>query len=501
MHLFVPRTDAHARAAVQIAMDPTIGPSASFDYMRILGIYPNVAGANCASQPLRSGNPSCPFHASDGGLFFVNPIGNIGEPSGDNCIGCSMVYAWNDIGTIASYNDQGDVSSSAYLCDVGDHQGVEDADGDGIPDGVEVKAGTNWQIADAHLDRDGDGLSNGAEYLLGTAINDRDSDGDGLADGVDPQPLVPANEPPVAHADPAGALSFDGVDDFAEKRSPSAALNIGTRSWTVEAWVRTSAATAAPMTIASRYECGWNGCAGNASAWYDLSLDVRGAPAFGVRADFPTTAFGVTASVTVRDGRWHHVAGVLDRSQRRVAIYVDGVLRGKAPTFALGAITDGGSPLSIGRTFIESFGTPDGYFEGTIDDLRIYAAARSEAQIGSDLSTPLATSDSLLVGAWPFDEGVGEFASDAAPDGNDAHLGGGVATQRPIWMPAPGGSAGRDLLLTLGGTDPDGNALSAIVTQLPAHGTLYQATAAGARGAAIASVPAIPGLCAKAIWK
>ncbi len=59
-----------------------------------------------------------------------------------------------------------------------------DTDGDGMPDGWEVKYGLNaTDPRDAVLDPDNDGLSNLEEYLHGTDPLDPDTSGDGIPDG------------------------------------------------------------------------------------------------------------------------------------------------------------------------------------------------------------------------------------------------------------------------------------------------------------------------------
>jgi hypothetical protein len=62
-----------------------------------------------------------------------------------------------------------------------------DTNGDGIPDGVAIKAGINA----TSLDIDGDGLTNAQELALGTDPFRADTDGDGVNDKLDCFPLDP----------------------------------------------------------------------------------------------------------------------------------------------------------------------------------------------------------------------------------------------------------------------------------------------------------------------
>ena len=77
-------------------------------------------------------------------------------------------------------DSDGDGLSDARERELGTDPNLEDTDGDGIADGVEVNIhGTNPVLADT----DGDGLTDFEELLHGTSQTNRDSDGDGLLDG------------------------------------------------------------------------------------------------------------------------------------------------------------------------------------------------------------------------------------------------------------------------------------------------------------------------------
>ncbi|GIW70573.1 MAG: hypothetical protein KatS3mg102_0115 [Planctomycetota bacterium] len=65
---------------------------------------------------------------------------------------------------------------------------MPDADGDGIPDAVEIQIGTDPAQADDATDTDGDGIPDRVELALGLdpAVGDRDADDDGIADLDEP---------------------------------------------------------------------------------------------------------------------------------------------------------------------------------------------------------------------------------------------------------------------------------------------------------------------------
>lgn len=84
---------------------------------------------------------------------------------------------------------------------------MQDSDGDGVPDAVEVRLGSNPNQPDADLDSDGDGVTNQQEILQGTDPKNPDVDGDGLKDS---QELALGTDPKRADTD------GDGLSDGQE---------------------------------------------------------------------------------------------------------------------------------------------------------------------------------------------------------------------------------------------------------------------------------------------
>jgi hypothetical protein len=92
-------------------------------------------------------------------------------------------------------------------------------------------------------------------------------------------------------------------------------------------------------------------------------------------------------------GSWHHVAGTHDNLALR--LYVDGVLVATTP--ATGTTTPSAGALRIGNR--EGGGTP---WHGGLDEIRIWSAARSEADIAARRFQRLDAAAGL-VAAWHFD--------------------------------------------------------------------------------------------------
>ena len=124
---------------------------------------------------------------------------------------------------------------------------------------------------------------------------------------------------------------------------------------------------------------------------------------------------------TVNDGKWHHAALVYDGAHSGSTttaahkLYIDGKLEDEE--LASGAIYSGTIPLRFGARYSNEF-----FFNGEIDEMRVFAAAKTDAQIREDMFNDvgtslthfntLATSSSTgLVGRWGANEGTGSALS------------------------------------------------------------------------------------------
>ncbi|TNF24966.1 MAG: hypothetical protein EP329_23940 [Deltaproteobacteria bacterium] len=118
MQLLVPRTPAHLAAAYAVATDPGFGPDGSADYLTLLGVYPAVAGATCASTPLATGNDACGWVAGDGGTFWVSDLTTVAQPDGDNDVASSMAYTFDGSGAAIAWADSPapGATSARFVC-------------------------------------------------------------------------------------------------------------------------------------------------------------------------------------------------------------------------------------------------------------------------------------------------------------------------------------------------------------------------------------------------
>jgi hypothetical protein len=111
---------------------------------------------------------------------------------------------------------------------------------------------------------------------------------------------------------------------------------------------------------------------------------------------------GITSPVAMETNRWYHVA-VTQTSTGFATIYIDGV------EAASGTIHQ---PLDVIRfnCYIGLSNWPsDGYFDGQIDEMRIWNVARTQSEIRQFMFKPVASNAAGLVAYYKCNEGSGEF--------------------------------------------------------------------------------------------
>ena len=297
-------------------------------------------------------------------------------------------------------------------------------------------------------------------------------------------PVLRFNDPPSAgHASSGTCIRFDGTDDYVD--CGASGVLMPTAAITVEAWIYANAWTTEEWrgTIVGKDQMGPD------SGWV-LRTGDNGRATFVIANSANQWPTAMTAQLMVT-GQWYHLAGTYDGNTIRT--YINGVERASGDDAAAPGIAASACSVRIGA----SGGFPSRYFNGRIDDVRIWNVARTAAQIQADMNRGLAGNEPGLVGYWRFDEGSGTVANDATSNHND-----GTLTNGPTWL-TPGHvvvvndnlartvSMTSDSTVTLEGYDPDGDRLTASLTRLPAAGTgaLYQYGPGGARGGLISTTP------------
>ncbi|HEX7254734.1 MAG TPA: LamG-like jellyroll fold domain-containing protein [Gaiellaceae bacterium] len=171
-----------------------------------------------------------------------------------------------------------------------------------------------------------------------------------------------------------GALDFDGVDDWVTI-ADSDSLDL-TSGMTLSAWVR-------PDVVQGRYR---QVILKEQPGGLEYSLYAH------TNRGFPSTSLWINGKLrnfdgttTLPTGVWSHLAATYNGLTARV--YVDGVLvRSGNRSGTLGVSA---SPLRIGGNAVH----PE-WFDGLIDNVRVYNRALTDSEIQTDMATPVTPPDS-----------------------------------------------------------------------------------------------------------
>lgn len=193
------------------------------------------------------------------------------------------------------------------------------------------------------------------------------------------------------------SIKFDGIDDYIQTNVPPIA---GGAARTVEAWIKLTS-NADP----------------NAGGVQNVIVDM-GAMSTGSRFTFnvlfnnairlEVQGNGLSGTIPVNDGLWHHVAGVYNPlATNKVSLYVDGVLD-VTGNFTVTANTSATGDIVIGRRV-------DGInrFNGNIDEVRIWNVAKTLPELIASKNAELCNSTANLYAYFPMNDGI--------PSGNNVN--------------------------------------------------------------------------------
>jgi hypothetical protein len=110
-----------------------------------------------------------------------------------------------------------------------------------------------------------------------------------------------------------------------------------------------------------------------------------------------------TDSGLITTGQWHHIAAVMDRTAGIVRILVDGVLQKSATNIRKNPASSNSRPLYLGSA-VEP-GTSYASLVGSMDDIRVWNVARSDAEILASMNAPLVGNAAGLVAYIKADPG------------------------------------------------------------------------------------------------
>lgn len=165
-------------------------------------------------------------------------------------------------------------------------------------------------------------------------------------------------DPKIVEGKVGEALEFDGIDDFVET-TPSATLSL-TDAGTLEAWIK---GTGTSMEIARIIQTGVDN---------GIEIGINNA-GYGSVSAVLGPWINATSTYTINDDKWYYIAAVF--SGAKLSLYVDGELNEEASG------VDNLNMQTESRIVIGQHPLASNFFDGLIDEVRVYNRALDEKEI------------------------------------------------------------------------------------------------------------------------
>ena len=198
----------------------------------------------------------------------------------------------------------------------------------------------------------------------------------------------------VPDAANTSALSFDGSNDYV---TMGAAPGLNASVFTIETWFRRTGTGVANQTgtsgIAALVPLVTKGApeadGSNLDADYILGINTAGNV---LAADFEDSATGlnhpISGTTAITNNIWYHAAATYDGTTWR--LYLNGNLEATAVIGSFTPRADTIQHAALG-TMLTSAGAPLGFFQGQMDEVRIWNVARPQASIAADMKKEISS--------------------------------------------------------------------------------------------------------------
>jgi len=197
------------------------------------------------------------------------------------------------------------------------------------------------------------------------------------------------------------ALSFDGVDDYASSNIPT----IDETGFTFEIKIKTSGKNDYAGVIGE----------GGAAAYDKWLFRENNKGDYDFFIANSSSGGNITVSGSkISDDILHHIAGTYNGTDLK--LYIEGVLE-VSSTFSSAIFSS--SSLAIGR--YEGGHSDFYYYNGLIDEVRIWNTAKTQQEIQENMNKELTGSETGLVAYYKMNEGSGSTLTDSAGN-NDGEI-------------------------------------------------------------------------------
>ncbi len=210
-------------------------------------------------------------------------------------------------------------------------------------------------------------------------------------------------------------LYFNGASSNYANFAQEPSLGYSNTTITIEAWINTS------NTAYTFQEIFSNNLDGNYNTSYNnlqFRTDINGYLEFGMNTG---TWQSVKTTQQVTTGKWVHVAVVKNGTgTNNVTLYINGIASGT------GTVSQDFTPdqMFVGAYLQNGAIVANTYFNGNIDEVRIWNIARTQNAIESDMYKELAGTEAGLIAYYKMNEGSGTTLSDASSNDYTLNLSG-----------------------------------------------------------------------------
>ncbi len=211
------------------------------------------------------------------------------------------------------------------------------------------------------------------------------------------------------------AMTFDGTDDHIDAGTTLG--NFGTSDFTVEFWAKSAGTPNGASMVSKRLNC-------SCDNFWNINLNSAGKVELEV---FENTTCGnggnMTSIMSIDDANWHHVA--ITRAGNFYILYIDGVMNFQA---SMGqADINNTAPFRIGMNACSPFSFSN-FFNGEMDDVRVWSVARSATDINTFKNTELTGTETGLTAYYDLNEVNGSTTATDKTGTYNGTLGGNAST-------------------------------------------------------------------------
>lgn len=194
------------------------------------------------------------------------------------------------------------------------------------------------------------------------------------------------------------AISLNGSDSYVKINTGSSAVIKGSMDYTIEFWFKGDEGQTNATLLCNGRGDGLD--LGGSDDLFSIEIDANG------KLCFRNNGFTSTLDSNYLDNNWHHIAVNISRTIGRGQIYLDGNLQNYFDSKDLGGIAS--SFMYIGargwyEEGVSNYLNLDNYFNGEIDELRIWNLYKNEQLIKDNNNVKLDGAEMGLLAYYPFE--------------------------------------------------------------------------------------------------